>query len=214
MHLAQLNHACFCARDSCWPVDCRRACPAGAVVTAVAVALAVVAVAVALAVVAVAVAAVLPPPLLPLLPVPLSAGVCEQPALITATMAAMARAASGRSVLFTSLPVCGDRVDSGSPPSVQPSSTTSRRSSSWWQSSSPEIRHSPYLAPGMTGDAVDHGGDGRETRRDLVVTGLAQHDPVIVLRLPSIQRMARTAKQPPASAVEPVLTPTTPWYPS
>jgi hypothetical protein len=66
----------------------------------------------------------------------------------------------------------------------------------------------------MTGDAADHGGNGRETRRELVVTGLAQHDPVIVLRLPSIQRMAPTAKQPPAAAVAPVLTPTTSWYPS
>ena len=29
----------------------------------------------------------------------------------------------------------------------------------------------------MTGDAVDHGVGGRETRRDQVVAGLAQHDP-------------------------------------
>ena len=29
----------------------------------------------------------------------------------------------------------------------------------------------------MTGDAVDHGVGGRKTRRDLVVAGLAQHDP-------------------------------------
>src|SRR5512132_3167911 len=29
----------------------------------------------------------------------------------------------------------------------------------------------------MTGDAVDHGVGGRETRRDLVVAGLAQDDP-------------------------------------
>jgi hypothetical protein len=29
----------------------------------------------------------------------------------------------------------------------------------------------------LTGDAVDHGVGGRETRRDLVVAGLAQHDP-------------------------------------
>jgi hypothetical protein len=29
----------------------------------------------------------------------------------------------------------------------------------------------------MTGDAVDHGGGGGETRRDPVVAGLAQHDP-------------------------------------
>ena len=28
----------------------------------------------------------------------------------------------------------------------------------------------------MTGDAVDHGGGGRETSRDLVVAGLAQYD--------------------------------------
>ncbi len=38
--------------------------------------------------------------------------------------------------------------------------------------------------------------------------------PVIVVRLPSIQRMARKAKQPPAAAVEPVLTPTNPLCPS
>src|ERR671935_45931 len=38
--------------------------------------------------------------------------------------------------------------------------------------------------------------------------------PVIVVRLPSIQRTARKAKQPPAAAVEPVLTPTNPLYPS
>jgi len=29
----------------------------------------------------------------------------------------------------------------------------------------------------MTGDAVDHGLGGRETRRDLVVAGLTQYDP-------------------------------------
>ena len=29
----------------------------------------------------------------------------------------------------------------------------------------------------MTGDAVDHGVGGRETGRDPVVAGLAQHDP-------------------------------------
>src|SRR5919197_1467880 len=46
----------------------------------------------------------------------------------------------------------------------------------------------------MTGDAVDQGGGGPETRRDAVVAGLA--------------------KQPPAAAVEPVLTPTNPSYPS
>jgi hypothetical protein len=34
------------------------------------------------------------------------------------------------------------------------------------------IRHSP-----LTCDAVDNGVGGRETRRDLVVAGLAQHDP-------------------------------------
>jgi hypothetical protein len=39
---------------------------------------------------------------------------------------------------------------------------------SWCQGSLPLIRHSP-----MTGDAVDHGGGCRETRRDLVVAGLA-----------------------------------------
>jgi C4-dicarboxylate transporter len=35
-----------------------------------------------------------------LVPVLVSAGVCEQPAVITATMAIMARAASGRSFLL------------------------------------------------------------------------------------------------------------------
>ncbi|MGB8004164.1 MAG: hypothetical protein WCF27_07860 [Gaiellaceae bacterium] len=38
--------------------------------------------------------------------------------------------------------------------------------------------------------------------------------PVIVIRLPSIQRMARKAKQPPAASSEPVLTPTNPSCPS
>src|SRR5919201_2900185 len=38
--------------------------------------------------------------------------------------------------------------------------------------------------------------------------------PVIVVRLPSIQRMARKAKQPPAASSEPVLTPTNPLCPS
>ena len=38
--------------------------------------------------------------------------------------------------------------------------------------------------------------------------------PVIVVRLPSIQRIARKAKQPPAASVEPVLTPTNPSRPS
>ena len=38
--------------------------------------------------------------------------------------------------------------------------------------------------------------------------------PVIVVRLPSIRRMARKAKQPPAASSEPVLTPTNPSYPS
>src|SRR6266571_1059831 len=38
--------------------------------------------------------------------------------------------------------------------------------------------------------------------------------PVIVVRLPSIQRIARKAKQPPAASSEPVLTPTNPWCPS
>jgi hypothetical protein len=38
--------------------------------------------------------------------------------------------------------------------------------------------------------------------------------PVIVVRLPSILRMARKAKQPPAAASEPVLTPTNPSRPS
>ena len=38
--------------------------------------------------------------------------------------------------------------------------------------------------------------------------------PVIVVRLPSIQRMARKAKQPPAASSEPVLTPTNPSCPS
>jgi hypothetical protein len=38
--------------------------------------------------------------------------------------------------------------------------------------------------------------------------------PVIVVRLPPTRRMARKAKQPPAAAVEPVLTPTKPSWPS
>ena len=38
--------------------------------------------------------------------------------------------------------------------------------------------------------------------------------PVIVVRFPSIQRMALKAKQPPAASSEPVLTPTNPLYPS
>ncbi len=38
--------------------------------------------------------------------------------------------------------------------------------------------------------------------------------PVIVVRLPSIKRMARKAKQPPAASSEPVLTPTNPLCPS
>ena len=38
--------------------------------------------------------------------------------------------------------------------------------------------------------------------------------PVIVVHLPSIERMAGKAKQPPAAAVEPVLTPTNPLCPS
>src|SRR6266404_8845964 len=42
----------------------------------------------------------------------------------------------------------------------------------WWQGSLLQIWHSP-----LTGDAVDHGGGGRETGRDPVVAGLAQHDP-------------------------------------
>jgi hypothetical protein len=37
---------------------------------------------------------------------------------------------------------------------------------------------------------------------------------VIVVRLPSIQRTARKAKQPPAASSEPVLTPTNPSRPS
>jgi len=37
---------------------------------------------------------------------------------------------------------------------------------------------------------------------------------VIFVRLPSIQRMARKAKQPPAASSEPVFTPTNPSYPS
>jgi hypothetical protein len=38
--------------------------------------------------------------------------------------------------------------------------------------------------------------------------------PVIVVRLPSIQRMARKAKQPRAASVEPVFMPTNPFRPS
>ena len=38
--------------------------------------------------------------------------------------------------------------------------------------------------------------------------------PVIIVRLPPTHRMARKAKQPPAAAVEPVLTPTNPLCPS
>src|SRR5919199_3592792 len=44
--------------------------------------------------------------------------------------------------------------------------------------------------------------------------GWPKTTPVIVVRFPSIQRMARNAKQPPAAAVEPVLTPTNPLCPS
>ena len=66
----------------------------------------------------------------------------------------------------------------------------------------------------MTGDAVDHGVGGRETRRAWSWPGWPNTTPVIVVRLPSIQRMARKAKQPPAAAVEPVLTPTNPLCPS
>src|SRR5438067_11457240 len=44
--------------------------------------------------------------------------------------------------------------------------------SSEWQGWSLQIWRSP-----TTGDAVDHGVGGRETRRDLIVAGLAQHDP-------------------------------------
>jgi hypothetical protein len=49
------------------------------------------------------------------LPVPVSAGALEQPALIRATMA---RAASGRSLLLMLSPACGECVDTGSMPSV------------------------------------------------------------------------------------------------
>src|SRR5689334_3258057 len=49
--------------------------------------------------------------------------------------------------------------------------------SSWCEGSLPCIRRSRYPARWMTGDAVDHGVGGRETRRDLLVAGLAQHDP-------------------------------------
>jgi len=44
--------------------------------------------------------------------------------------------------------------------------------------------------------------------------GCPNTTPVIVVNLPSIQRMARKAKQPPAAAVEPVFTPTNPLCPS
>ena len=44
--------------------------------------------------------------------------------------------------------------------------------------------------------------------------GCPSTTPVIVDRLPSIQRMARKAKQPPAASSEPVLMPTKPSRPS
>src|SRR4029453_19316447 len=44
--------------------------------------------------------------------------------------------------------------------------------SQWWQGSLPSIWRRP-----ITGDAVDHGVGGLQTRRDLVAAGLAQHDP-------------------------------------
>ena len=50
-------------------------------------------------------------------------------------------------------------------------SVASRRSQ-WWQGRPPWIWRSR-----ITGDAIDHGDGGRETRLDLVVAGLAQHDP-------------------------------------
>src|SRR4029450_2325533 len=89
----------------------------------------------------------------------------------------------------------------------------------------------------MTGDAVDHGVGGRETRRDLVVAGLAQHDPgdprllAVVpadgpegAAAPARRRRGgrsadhtpppRPANPPPPPAVEPVLAPTNPSCPS
>src|SRR4029453_7884914 len=44
--------------------------------------------------------------------------------------------------------------------------------SQWWQGSLPSIWRRP-----ITGDAVDHGVGGLQTRRDLVAAGLAHHDP-------------------------------------
>jgi hypothetical protein len=44
--------------------------------------------------------------------------------------------------------------------------------------------------------------------------GCPNTTPVIVARLPSIQRIDRKAKQPPAASSEPVLTPTNPSCPS
>ena len=48
----------------------------------------------------------------------------------------------------------------------------------------------------------------------LLSPGWPNTTPVIVVRLPSIVRMARKAKQPPAASSEPVLTPTNPSCPS
>jgi len=48
----------------------------------------------------------------------------------------------------------------------------------------------------------------------LLWPGWPSTTPVIVVRLPSIQRMAWKAKQPPAASSEPVFTPTKPFCPS
>src|SRR6478609_3044093 len=65
----------------------------------------------------------------------------------------------------------------------------------------------------MIGDAVDHGGGCRETHTIRSRPGRPKTTPVIVVRLPSIQRMTRNAKQPPAASSVPVLTPTNPSCP-
>src|SRR5438128_10772393 len=66
----------------------------------------------------------------------------------------------------------------------------------------------------MTGDAVDHGVGGRETRRDLVVAGLTQHDPGD--RRPLAVDPADGAEGETAAGrgSEPVFTPTNPSCPN
>src|SRR5207249_1848026 len=95
------------------------------------------------------------------------AGALEQPATITASMARAAAVVLSSCLLLA----CADCVDAVSLPSRQPWSKASGRRQ-WWQGWLPQIWRSP-----MTADAVDHGGGGRETRRDPVLAGLPQHDP-------------------------------------